>query len=75
MTLENFIYESVSEILNNKYDESKESKADNIENAKALSLKNNGYAPDCFMLRQFVAANVTADAIATKCVNEADIRS
>ena len=58
-----------------KYDESKESKADNIENAKALSIKNNGYVPECFMLRQFVAANVTADAIATKCVNEADIRS
>lgn len=43
-----------------------------LEKANELSLKNNGYTLSEEVLRDFVAANVVVDAIATKCVDAAD---
>lgn len=50
----------------------KDSVKKNIEKAKGLSIKNNGFELDEETLSRFVCANVMADAIATKCVDTAD---
>ena len=56
-----------------KYDSVCEStKKTNIEQANVLSEKNNGFKFTPDKLRQFVVANVVADAAATKCVEAAD---
>ena len=56
-----------------KYDTvSKTTKKDQLEQANALSEKNNGFKLPPDKLRQFVVSNVMADAIATKCVEAAD---
>ena len=56
-----------------KYDPvSKTTKKDQLEQANALSEKNNGFKLPPDKLRQFVVSNVMADAIATKCVEAAD---
>lgn len=47
-------------------------KVSKIEYAKELSLRNNGFVFDDDSLRMFIAANVVADAVATKCVTAAD---
>ena len=47
-------------------------KKDLLEQANALSEKNNGFKLPPDKLRQFVVSNVMADAIATKCVEAAD---
>lgn len=44
----------------------------NLENANNLSEKNNGFRLTPDKLRQFVVANVVADAVATMCVDAAD---
>ena len=52
--------------------QNKDSVKKNIEKAKGLSIKNNGFELDEETLSRFVCANVMADAIATKCVDTAD---
>jgi ribonuclease HI len=47
-------------------------KKDLLEQANALSERNNGFKLPPDKLRQFVVSNVIADAIATKCVEAAD---
>ena len=56
-----------------KYDSvAKTTRVDTLEEANKLSIKNNGFALDDQTLRNFVAMNTMADAIATKCVDAAD---
>ena len=56
-----------------KYDTvSKTTKKDQLEQANALSERNNGFKLTPDKMRQFVVANVMADAVATKCVEAAD---
>jgi ribonuclease HI len=56
-----------------KYDVvSSTTKKDLLEQANALSERNNGFKLPPDKLRQFVVSNVIADAIATKCVEAAD---
>jgi len=56
-----------------KYDMvSKTTKKDQLEQANALSERNNGFKLTPDKMRQFVVANVMADAVATKCVEAAD---
>ena len=43
-----------------------------LEQANALSERNNGFKLPPDKLRQFVVSNVIADAVATKCVEAAD---
>ena len=47
-------------------------KKDLLEQANALSERNNGFKLSSDKLRQFVVSNVIADAIATQCVEAAD---
>lgn len=47
-------------------------KADKLEAANELSIKNNGFAFEFERLKQFVVINTLADAIATRCVDAAD---
>ena len=47
-------------------------KAKVIEAAQELSVKNNGFRLDDNLFKEFVVANVVADAIATKVVDAAD---
>ena len=44
----------------------------NIEKAKKLSLKNNGFEPTDDILESFIVANTVVDAVATQCVEAAD---
>lgn len=56
-----------------KYDMvSKTTKKDQLEQANTLSERNNGFKLTPDKMRQFVVANVMADAVATKCVEAAD---
>ena len=43
-----------------------------LDQAQALSEKNNGFRLPAMKLREFVVANVVVDAVATKCVEAAD---
>lgn len=47
-------------------------KADKLEAANELSIKNNGFAFEFERLKQFVVINTLADAIATRCVDATD---
>lgn len=64
MLLMNAVYE--------KYDASLVTKAESIQRAQLLSIKNNGFALQPDVLRSFVVSNVVVDAIATAEVNAAD---
>ena len=55
-----------------KYDSVAASKADKLQEAQELSIKNNGFKLEDWLLRRFVVINTMADAIATKCVEAAD---
>jgi ribonuclease HI len=55
-----------------KYDLSRETKQDKLQEANELSWKNNGFYMPHEIQRHFVVINVMADAIATKCVDAAD---
>jgi ribonuclease HI len=56
-----------------KYDMvSKTTKKNQLEQANTLSERNNGFKLTPDKMRQFVVANVMADAVATKCVEAAD---
>lgn len=55
-----------------KFDAVAPTKQQIIENAQALSVKNNGFELSDAVFRQYVAANVVADAAATKVVDAAD---
>lgn len=57
-----------------RFDEMAPRKVDILNRASALSMKNNGFALDLSnpALKDWVTANVVADAIATKVVDEAD---
>lgn len=55
-----------------KYDITAPQKRDKLEEANELSYKNNGFYMPYEIQRRFVAMNVMADAIATKCVEAAD---
>ena len=57
-----------------KFDEAAPTKVDVFNHASELSVKNNGFALYAFgpTFKSWVTANVVADAIATKAVEEAD---
>lgn len=55
-----------------KYDAAAPLKADKLNEANELSMKNNGFAFEKYKLRHFVVLNTIADAIATMCVEAAD---
>ena len=58
----------------NKYEEVCDtSKRAQLDHANELSARNNGFKLDEATLQRFVVANVVADAVATKCVEEADL--
>lgn len=62
------------EMVQTKFDNVAASKRKLFENAAELSVKNNGFAPGINgpVFKSWVVANVMADAIATKVVDEAD---
>ena len=64
------------ELVKIKFEAVADSKRTLFERASELSMKNNGFALDIKgpVLKQWVVANVMADAIATKVVDEADSR-
>jgi ribonuclease HI len=64
------------EMVQTKFDNVACSKRTLFEHAAELSMKNNGFAPDINgpVFKSWVVANVMADAIATKVVDEADSR-
>lgn len=55
-----------------KYDSVAEAKADKLQEAQVLSIKNNGFKLEDWILRNFVVINTVADAVATRCVEAAD---
>lgn len=55
-----------------KYDDVLPTKTKVIEAALTLSVRNNGFEPSPDNFKEWVAANVVADAIATKVVDAAD---
>ena len=59
-----------------KYDAVAPTKVDALKYASELSIKNNGFPLELNspVLKEWVAVNVVADAIATKAVDEADSR-
>lgn len=62
----------LSNVLN-KYDNMKDKLASTtLAKANELSIKNNGYALEDNILRLFVCANITVDAVATRCVDIAN---
>lgn len=67
-TLKTFIKE-----VEKKYDTVCDtSKKKELDNARKLSIKNNGFELTPDILKRFVVANVIVDAIATRCVDSAD---
>lgn len=48
------------------------SRAEQLQAANELSLRNNGFAFEDYKLRHFVVMNTIADAVATMCVEAAD---
>ena len=62
------------EMVSAKFDAVAKTKRILFERASELSMKNNGFELDINgpVFKQWVTANVMADAIATKCVDEAD---
>lgn len=66
--------EELFRLVNTKFDEVAGSKQDLFKKASALSIKNNCFDLDINgpVFKKWVTANVVADAIATKAVDEAD---
>lgn len=62
-------------MVHQRFDEVAYSKATVFKAAKELSVKNNGFEPGEKIFKDWVVANVVADAIATKVVDAADQRS
>lgn len=64
------------QLVSEKFDEVAPTKADVFKHASNLSLKNNGFILPSFdpTFKAWVVANVVADAVATKAVEEADSR-
>lgn len=62
----------LSKLVKEKYDAVAPTKVDVFKAAHTLSIKNNGFAPDSYTFREWVVANVMADAIATEAVEAAD---
>lgn len=63
------LYNAISE----KYDSvASTTRAEKIKEANELSKRNNGFVLDDEILKAFIVMNTMADAIATKCVDEAD---
>lgn len=58
--------------VSKKYDTVVDKYRDKLDAANDLSLRNNGYTLDEYILKRLVVMNVVADAIATKCVDAAD---
>lgn len=56
-----------------KYDSSIDKKRQTLDAALELSMKNNGFELTPQVLRRFVVTNVVADAVATRCVEAADM--
>lgn len=68
--------EKLYKLVCDKYDAVAPTKVDLLKYASDLSLKNNGFPLELNspVLKDWVTANVVADAIATKAVDEADSR-
>lgn len=68
--------EKLHKLVCDKFDAVAPTKVDLLKYASDLSLKNNGFTLDVSgnIIRDWVTANVVADAIATKAVDEADSR-
>ena len=66
--------EKLYELVNEKYDAVASTKQDMLKYASELSEKNNGFPLPMHdpVLKRLVVANVVADAIATKAVEDAD---
>ena len=62
------------DLVTKKYYEVLPTKVKVVEAALELSVKNNGFEPGATLFRDWVTANVVADAIATKVVDAADSR-
>lgn len=56
-----------------KYDASVITKAESLQRAQLLSIKNNGFALQPDILKSFVVSNVVVDAVATAEVDNADL--
>ena len=59
-------------LVKEKYDKIAHTKQAALEHASALSERNNGFRLTPDILKRFVVANVVADAVATKAVEDAD---
>lgn len=59
-------------LVDHKYDEVAGSKKKVFDAAQDISLRNNGFTLNEYLLKEWVVANVVADAIATKVVEAAD---
>lgn len=59
-------------LVTTRYHELLPTKIKIFDAAMELSIKNNGFAPGANLFRDWVTANVVADAIATKVVDAAD---
>jgi ribonuclease HI len=68
--------EKLHKLVCDKYDAIAPTKVEAFKYASDLSVKNNGFPLELSspILREWVTANVVADAIATKAVDEADSR-
>lgn len=66
--------EKLHKLVRDKFESVAPTKVDTFRYASDLSIKNNGFPLDLNgpILRDWVTANVVADAIATKAVDEAD---
>jgi hypothetical protein len=60
------------ELVKRKYDDVLPTKTKVVDAALALSVRNNGFEPSPANFKEWVTANVVADAIATKVVDAAD---
>ncbi len=68
--------ETLLKLVCDKYDAVAPTKVDLLKYASDLSIKNNGFPLELNgpIIKEWVTANVVADAIATKAVDEADSR-
>lgn len=66
--------EALHEEVLKKFDACAPTRTDTFDAAQALSMKNNGFEFPATTFKNFVVANVMADAVATKIVEEADSR-
>ena len=59
-------------LVQKRFDEVAPTKKTVFDAALELSMRNNGFEPDAIRFKEWVTANVVADAIATKVVDAAD---